>query len=114
LILTTRPRLNAVLYAMLLEELVSGPCSVRGLCEVTGLERKTVRKILKSMQDRSLIHLSAYDKDSRGRSIIPMWSFGQGKDVKNKTMSQAEACRNYRARKALRDGAGNPFAGLGA
>lgn len=95
---TGRPRLNAVLYAMLLEELVAGPTTLHALCEVTGFERKTVRSILKAMHDRKLVHLSGYDKDSRGRAIVPVWTFGRGRDAKRQPKSHAENCRSFRER----------------
>lgn len=99
--LTTRPRLNAIVFTILLEELVSGPSNLHTLCEVSGLEKKTVRKVLKAMYDRKLIHLKAYEADRRGSFVVPLWAFGPGKDAERKIKTRAQVCKTYRQRKAM-------------
>lgn len=103
LVLKTKTRLNAVMFAMLVEEMVSGPCTIPGLIEATGLHHKTIRGALKALHDRNLAHVSGYDKDCRGRAIVPVWSFGEGRDAKRKPKSHAELSRAYRSRRAAAD-----------
>lgn len=102
----TRTRLNAVMFALFMDELVSGPCTLPGLIEATGLHRTTVRGVLKALHARKLVHRSSWDRDARGAPSIAVWSWGAGKDAKRPVKTQATVNREWRARQALRAFAG--------
>jgi hypothetical protein len=98
---TGKTRLNAALYAMFLQELVAGPCTLPGLIEVTGLHLKTVRGLLKALHGKKLIHVSGWDNDARGAQTIAVWTWGAGRDAKRPTKTQAQVCRDWRSRQAM-------------
>jgi hypothetical protein len=108
-------RLNAALYAMALEEMAAGPSTRPELCEHTGLGDKTVQAIVRSLHQRRLIHIAAWEKDSLGRFTMAAFAFGRGADAKKPAPKTAtELSRAYKERQrrkaALRASAGLPAA----
>lgn len=111
-----KPRLNSVVFAAAIEELMAGPTTRAELAEHTGLHWCTVNLFLTTLHRRGLIHVAAWEKDSRGRRCLAAFEFGRGKDVpKPPPMTRAAAQRAYKQRKAredaLRASAGRPAAG---
>lgn len=106
----SKVRLNGLLFAMMLEELLSGPCTSEVLAEHTGLCLRTVRKTLQALHERKLVYIAAWEKDSIGRQAqVKVYAFGQARDAKRPTKSSSQVQRDYRARKVLA-----PLVNLGA
>lgn len=92
-------KLNAVMFSMMLEELLSGPCTAQTLAEYTGMYIQTVRKTLRAMHRRKVVHIAGWEKDTNGRHVIRVFGLGFGKDVKAPKKSRLEMNREYRAKK---------------
>lgn len=105
-------RLSHVTFTLVLEELVSGPCSAQTLAEHSGMLPKTVRLLMRTMRKKKLAHIAGYDKDTRGRVNVTLYGFGHGRDAKRKPKDRAQVQREYRQKAARAEMAGNPFAGL--
>lgn len=110
----TQVRLSYETFAMLLEELTSGPCTANQLAEASGMGHRYVRRLLKALKARKLVHISGYDKDSRGRLSVTVFSLGHGRDAPRKGKSREAINREYRTRKARAPLMGTPFYGLTA
>lgn len=78
----TPVRLNAVLFAMAVEELVQGPTSRKELMEHTGLSPETVFSIIRALHSRRLIHIAGWERDGADRASIAAFEFGDKPDAK--------------------------------
>lgn len=105
-------RLNAVLYATLLAELVEGPTTRQEMIDHTGLSRQTILSLVRALHERGLIHVASWERDSRGKHSIAAFQFGRAKDVKRPPpLTASELQVAYRSRKFA---AGTVVAGIGA
>lgn len=108
-----KPRLNGILFAMLLEELIAGPSTWQELSEHTGLSRNTILNTLQALRKRKLVYVAAWEKDPRGAATMRAYAFGDKPDMKRPRRTPAETKREYRARKvlesAMRASAGVPM-----
>lgn len=105
-------RLNAVLYATLLAELVEGPTTRQELIDHTGLSRQTILSLVRALHERGLIHVASWEKDGRGKHSIAAFRFGAGKDAKRPPpLTSVELQRAHRQRKFA---AGTLLQGMGA
>jgi hypothetical protein len=96
-----KTRLNAVLYAMLLEDLVAGPATRQELMRRTGLSYETIMSVVRALHSRRLIHVTAWERDAIGRHSIAAFAFGSKADAKRPpALTRGECKRNQRARKA--------------
>ena len=118
---TTKPakkrqvRLGYLVYAMVLEEMLSGPVTARAIADHTGLGHRYVCRMLKAMHQRKVVHLSGWDKDVIGRNGVRVYSLGPGRDVpKPAPKPREEINRTFRLKAARAVTAGTPFYGLGA
>lgn len=94
-------RLNAALYAILLEELVDGTATRREMAERTGLSAQTILSLVTALHKRGLIHVAAWERDAVGRHSIPAFQFGRKRDVARPApLTKAECKRQQRARQA--------------
>lgn len=105
-------RLSHLTFTLILEELVSGPCTAQALADHSGMLPKTVRLLLRTMRKKKLAHIAAYDKDTLGRVNVMVYGFGPGKDAKRAAKPREQVNREYRKRAAGSFLAGSPFAGL--
>lgn len=104
-------RLNAVLYATLLAELIEGPTTRQEMADHTGLSRQTILSLVRALHERGLIHIASWEKDARGKHSIAAFRFGSGRDAKRPPPLQSnEVTRAWRQR---RMGAGTIVAGIG-
>lgn len=109
-------KLNAVMYAMMLEELLSGPCTAQAIAEYTGMHTLTVRETLRTMHRKGVVHIAGWEEDARGAWSIRVFGLGHGRDKpKPAPKTSGGKCKAKRrpspASIALR---GTPFAGLAA
>jgi transcription initiation factor IIE alpha subunit len=103
-------RLNAVLFAILLDDLVSGPATWHELVECTGLGRNTVLGVLRALYKRKLIHIAAWEEDPRGVPTIRAYAFGKKPDAKQPRKSKEDINRTYRQRRGTTALRANIFA----
>jgi len=103
-------KLNGVMFAMMLEDLMTGPSTAQQLADYTGMSLITVQRTLRVMHRRGVVHIAAWDEDARGAKTRRSFALGHGKDArKPPPISKAEKNRRYKA-KAM----ATVFAGDGA
>lgn len=67
----------------------------------TGVNRRTVYKVLDAMRECGVVHICGWERNEYGRAYA-MWQLGEGKNVrKPKPKSDAEINRDVRERKRL-------------
>jgi hypothetical protein len=104
-------RLNAVLYATLIQELMDGPSTRVELMTATGLSHQTILSNVRALHERGLIHVACWEKDAMGRHSIAAFTFGRGGDARKPApLTPVELKRAQRRRQSSM---GTPFAGLG-
>lgn len=89
-------RVNQDAYARVIKELVTEPCSLRHLVDVTGLHLVTLYRLFRVFKKYKLVHVSAWEPDSRGRDAHPVFTFGEGRDKPKYKMTQAQIAQRYR------------------
>lgn len=97
----SKTRMNALSFTLVVEELMSGPCTSDALAEASGLERKTIYLLLRTMYEHKVVHIASYEKDTIGRMARKVYGLGAGKDAKKPTKTGAEACREWRKRQKV-------------
>lgn len=110
---TSKPRLNSILFAMLLEDLMEGPSTWTELSEKTGLCRGSVLAAIRAMKDRKLVHIAGWERDAAGRINVPAFQLGRGRDAVKPVKTRAAVNRDQRAKSASSALRGTAFAGLG-
>jgi predicted ArsR family transcriptional regulator len=71
------------------------------LAEATGLHCVTVQQYMRELRRADAAHISAWEKDSRGRDVIKVYKLGAGKDAKREKLTGAERqARTREKRKA--------------
>ena len=96
-------RLNATLNAILIRELLDGPCTVKDLAAATGMHGSTVAGYLLAMKRKRCVRIAGWERDSSGKQSIRAFALGDGPDArKAPPVSRGEACRLTARRKLLR------------
>lgn len=97
---TPKVRLNAALFAMALEELMTGPTTRYELEETTGLSRQTVLSLISALRKRKLIRIGGWERDRMGKASMAAFVFGQGEDArKPRPLTPSEVQKAYKMRK---------------
>lgn len=108
-------RLGHLTFALLLEELLAGPCTVPELADHSGMSHRYVCRLLRTMHSKKVVHIAGWGKDSIGRQAqVRVYQLGPGRDKPKPTKTRQEVNAAYRKRAARVDLSGTPFAGLGA
>jgi DNA-binding MarR family transcriptional regulator len=95
-------KLNAVMFTMMLEEMLEGPSTAQNLAEHTGMSLITVQRTLRVMHRRGLVYISGWEKDSTSRWAVRVFTFGKGKDAKRPPPKpRAQKSREHRAKTRL-------------
>jgi DNA-binding IclR family transcriptional regulator len=94
-------KLNALMFAMLLEELLSGPCTAQALAEHTGMALITTQRTLRTMYRRGALHIGGWERDAAGRYTVRVFALGHGRDAKKPIKTRLQMNREYRARKSM-------------
>ena len=95
-------KLNAVMFAEMLGELIAGPCTAQDMAEATGMHILTVQRTMRPMLRRGLVHVCGYEQDSQGRWVIRVFKFGAGKDAKRPPpKTRAQKRKEDRAKRVL-------------
>lgn len=91
------------LYARILKVFIDDPMPARELAEEVGVSHYTAYRILRALKKHKVAHICAWDKDSIGRALIPVYKFGSGKDAKPVKKTAAERQRDCRERKKAKE-----------
>lgn len=92
-------KLGAVMFAMMIEEMMAGPCTAQDIAAHTGMCLTTVQRTLRAMYDRKVVHIAGWECDGAGRRRV--FGLGAGKDKpRPAAKSMAQIQRDYRARQA--------------
>lgn len=94
-------KLNAVMFSIMLENLLSGPCTAQEIAESTGMALLTTQKTLRAMYRRGVIHISGWEKDAANRCTVRVFKLGEGRDARKPLTSRSQMNRKYRAKKAM-------------
>lgn len=97
-------KVNQECYARVFKALMSEPHTANDLAELSGLSPLTTRDLLRVLKKHKVVHISAWEQDSRGRDMIAVFSLGAGRDKARYKMPRSEIAKRYRAkRKALEE-----------
>ena len=102
-------KLNALMFAMMLEELLSGPCTAKSLAEHTGLSLITVHRTLRALYRRNVVHIASWENDAANRCNVRVFGLGHGRDARKPVKTKAQSNKAYRLKAARR-----PLAEMGA
>ena len=95
-------KINAFTQANLIKLLMEGAYSCEQLSEETGLHYVTVLHYTRELHRVKAAHITAWEKDDRGRDAIRIYKLGAGKDAQREKLTTAERTRRYRQkRKAM-------------
>jgi hypothetical protein len=92
-------KLGAYTNALLIKALLEGDYNCMDLAELTGLHYTTVSEYLRELCRVGGAHISAWEKDSRGRDVIKVYRLGAGKDAKREKLTGAERQARVRAKR---------------
>lgn len=107
-------RASYLSFALLLEELLSGPSTAKALADHTGMGHRYMCRLLATLYSKKVIHISGWERDALGRAGVRVYALGQGKDAKKPLKTRQAINRDHR-RKVSRDPLkGTPFYGLTA
>lgn len=98
-------RLNATLFALMLRELQSGPCTASEIMLVTGIRRITTVKYLTAMHKEGCVHIAEWEQAADGRRKIRVYALGEGVDMPMPRFTTAERYQRVKDRQAMRLGA---------
>jgi hypothetical protein len=91
-------KVNQSMYAKVFRELLDGPTSAHDLVTLTGMHIITAQSLMRTLKTHKVVHIAAWEKDSRGRDAIPVYAMGEGRDKKRARMSESERKRLSRER----------------
>jgi hypothetical protein len=99
--MTERKPMTPKISLHLIEAMKVRPHSYDELVAISGLERPTVARFIKSTRDLKMVHLGAWAPDSRGYSTVQQFAYGDKPDVPRPVAkSAAERMAGTRARRA--------------
>ena len=97
-------RINAISFAHLIAALGEGMVTRAYLVERTGLHIVTVHDYVHALHRVGMVYIAAWDFDTRGHQVIPVYSLGSAQDAKQPRVPKNEIQTRYRAKKkALSD-----------
>ena len=94
-------KVNQEMYARAFKLMVADPVTAHDLVEEVGMHLVTASSLLRCFLKHKLIHVSAWEKDRRGRDVTPVYSFGSGRNKPRSRKSAADRQRESRERKKL-------------
>ena len=92
-------KVNAMAFAQLVKLLLEGTYTCTELAQMTGLHYVTVLHYTREMYRAGAVHITAWEKDARGRDLAKIYKLGEGNDKKRHKYTQAERQIAYRAKK---------------
>ena len=96
--------MNIVQMVQVFKALMQGPASRLDLAERTGVNPKTVGKLLVELKAQRMIYVVDYSNEADGRNRVKLYTFGDGEDALPKlTQPQEERSRkSYLKKVAVR------------
>ncbi len=94
-------KMNQEKYALAIKELMETPCTAHDIVEATGVHIVTAQNLMRTFLRHKIVHVSAWDPDSRGRDMTPVYSFGPGRNAKRRKKSAAERQQQCRDKKKM-------------
>ena len=92
-----RHKINVLSYAKIFKMLLEIPATVHELSEEVGLHHVTVSRLMRCLHDNNVVHITAWEQDSRDRDTTPIYKFGKGRDKPRRKITGAERSKKYRA-----------------
>lgn len=92
-------KVNQETYARLFKELLEGPMTAHEAVEATGIHVVTAQNLLRCLRKHRVVHVAAWEPDSRGRDMTPVYAFGKGRDKPRRKLTAAERQARSRAKK---------------
>lgn len=92
-------KINAYSQAQMIKMLLDGPHTCTDLAEATGLHYVTVQQYLRELRRAGAAHISAWEKDARGRDMIKVYKLGPGRDAKREKLTPAQRQQRVRERR---------------
>ena len=92
-------KINAITQAHLIKLLLDGTYTCQELADETGLHYVTVLQYTRELHRAGAVHITAWEKDARGRDLAKIYKLGEGNDKKRHKYTQAERQIAYRAKK---------------
>lgn len=80
-----------------------GELTLAELAEESGLHYVTVCEFMRAAHREKLVHICAWEPDTRGRYLIRIYKWGEGRDIKNTKLTVNERQRRHRAAKKMRE-----------
>jgi biotin operon repressor len=99
-------KLNAALFAMAIEELMTGPTTAQTIADITGMGQVTVWHLIRALRKRGVVHIDSYEADSQGRQMVRVFALGHGEDAKRPPTKRNEKTRVARQRRKAKASAG--------
>lgn len=99
--MTTRVRhvtQHAIAFAIILRELLDGPCTARELAEETGMRHDTILGWIRAMRRQHALYVSSWVEDTNGRRSVAAYSLGRKADAQRRPMPTIDIKRRYRER----------------
>ena len=88
--------MNAKQVVQLFKALMQGPASRVDLAERTGVQPKTIGRLLTELKDQKMVYVIDYSNESDGRNRVKLFMFGDGEDAQPR-QSQPQAERSRRS-----------------
>lgn len=92
-------KVNQETYALVLKALLDDPHTAHELAELSGLHSVTAQSLMRCLKKHKVVHISAWESNSRGCDATPVYKLGKGRDVPRRRQSRAEIAQRYRLRK---------------
>jgi predicted ArsR family transcriptional regulator len=92
-------KINAIMQAQLIKLLLEGTYTCAELAKMTGLHYVTVCQYTRELHRAGAAHITAWEKDARGRDLSKIYKLGGGNDKRRQKKTQAERQIAYRAKK---------------
>ena len=86
-------------YAILFKHLLHGPMTAHELAGEASVHIVTAQRLMRVLMQYKVVHITAWDKDSKGRDATPVYQLGEGRNKKRAKMTTAERTQRYRAKK---------------
>lgn len=89
--------MNCQQTVIVFKALLQGPVSRIDLAERTGVQPKTIGKLLSELKKHRLIYVIDYANDTEGRNRVKIYTLGDGEDVhpRNAKPQQERSRKSY-------------------
>lgn len=94
-------KMNQEKYALAIKELLETPCTAHDIAEVTGVHIVTAQNLMRTFLRHKIVHVSAWDPDSLGRDVTPVYTLGPGRNAKRRKKTAAERQQRHRDKKRM-------------